>query len=153
VTTVTIQPGGLRAARLARGWTPEQLVDALRSAAALSGMHSITNRPHLLTMVDNWEAGRHVPSWRYIELLTIVYQLEAEALGIIVKQPPAHRSVALYTGPDGARLSDAEIADRRAARDWEAAPLAEVIMAARLGDSHATDALMFAMMQVKWGAA
>jgi transcriptional regulator with XRE-family HTH domain len=140
----------LLAARQARGWSVDQLVSLLTDAASRDGTGRGTwDAWRLARSVRDWENGHGTPGERYVCLLCEVFGATPGELGLRWNLG-AYK--ARHGAPVAARLTDPEIADRRAARDWDAAPLGEVIRAARFGDSGAADALMFAMMQVKWSA-
>jgi transcriptional regulator with XRE-family HTH domain len=64
----------LRAARLARGATQEQIVAALDAVSA-SGSSGVT-----ASMLSGWELGRHVTSPRYRIMLSALFAAPAEVL-------------------------------------------------------------------------
>jgi transcriptional regulator with XRE-family HTH domain len=152
MTAARVLPGALRAARLARGWSVDQLADALRDTGGMLGIR-VTNFTQLRTMVANWEERGYAPSERYVYLLSEVYGAADPAeLGIVIKDPRRYRSlVAAWT--HGARQPAASGTAAGPARNWRAMPLGAVLAAARAGDEDASDALLFASSHARWGAA
>ncbi|WP_062207532.1 RNA polymerase sigma factor [Streptomyces sp. NBRC 109706] len=84
VSVVSVEEPGslLRAARLERGWDVPQLVMRLRQAAFERGWELPSNK-ELRLRVRGWEGGQP-PKSRYLELLTAVYGVSREELGLPV---------------------------------------------------------------------
>jgi hypothetical protein len=145
--------GGLRAARLARGWSVDQLVSLLIDAAAHDGTGRGTwDAWRIERCIRTWEDDHGTPGERYVYLLCEVFGATPAELGL-------RWNLGVYRAKRQAEASRQAEADASAkaafdaSGDWSMVPLWEVVRAARSGDQGAADALAFAEMTALWGAA
>jgi hypothetical protein len=133
----TLVKGGLRAARLARGWSVDQLASLLIDTAAHDGSGRGTwDAWRVARGVRDWEGGCATPGERYVCLLCEVFGME-----------PAELGLRWNLGAYKARQADASPkALTDASGDWNTVPLGAVVRAARTGNQGAADALAFAEM-------
>jgi hypothetical protein len=133
----TVVKGGLRAARLTRGWSVDHLVSLLIDAASRDGSGRGTwDAWRVARSVRDWEDGHGSPGERYVCLLCEVFGME-----------PAELGLRWNLGAYKARQADASPkALTDASGDWNTVPLGAVVRAARTGNQGAADALAFAEM-------
>src|SRR5437870_2334337 len=73
-------PTRLAAARIARGWTQDRLLRAMRACARLDG-HELPDPPTLRVMLSRWENGHHHPAPFYRRLITEALDTTEAELG------------------------------------------------------------------------
>ncbi|QGV78533.1 helix-turn-helix domain-containing protein [Streptomyces ficellus] len=78
----------LQAARVARGWSQAQLMDALEDAAERLGME-LPSRTSLKTQVSMFENGRREPGADYQALFSEVYEATRAELGLALETAPS----------------------------------------------------------------
>jgi transcriptional regulator with XRE-family HTH domain len=76
----------LKAARRARGWTQPRLMNELVRQARAEGF-VLPERESLRIMVSRWENGHALPDSTYGALLSTVYRLDGQTLGMIATPP------------------------------------------------------------------
>jgi transcriptional regulator with XRE-family HTH domain len=80
----------LRAQRLRRAWS---LADVVRELCDLAGRLGERPLGVNVTMVYNWETGRHRPRPPYPRLLCLLYECSAEELGLWERPESASRAL------------------------------------------------------------
>ncbi|MFF1563799.1 hypothetical protein ACFVY1_09765 [Streptomyces sp. NPDC058293] len=78
----------LQAARLARGWTQAELMDAMEDAAERLGIE-LPSRSSLKTQVSMFENGRRPPGPEYQALFCEVYEATRQRLGFELETAPS----------------------------------------------------------------
>ena len=73
----------LKYQRLLRGWSQQDVINALVEHCTRSGAHSVGLT---IAMVSRWENGHHLPSPFYRKHLCELYHLNAAQLGLIEDQ-------------------------------------------------------------------
>ena len=93
----------LRAQRLRRAWS---LADVVRELCALADRLGERPLGVNVTMVYNWETGRHRPRPPYPRLLCLLFECSAEELGLWAE--PTDREAELATVARHGRIRDVE---------------------------------------------
>ncbi|MFI7011690.1 hypothetical protein [Streptomyces sp. NPDC050145] len=78
----------LQAARIARGWSQAELMDAMEDTAARLGIE-LPSRSSLKTQVSMFENGRRVPGPEYQTLFCEVYEETRQRLGFVLESAPS----------------------------------------------------------------
>ncbi|MEU1115081.1 MULTISPECIES: helix-turn-helix transcriptional regulator [unclassified Streptomyces] len=79
----------LQAARLARGWTQADLMDAMEAAAERLGVDLAPSRASLKTQISMFENGRRPPGREYQAVFSEIYQATRVELGLAVETAPS----------------------------------------------------------------
>jgi transcriptional regulator with XRE-family HTH domain len=113
--TTRTGPGGLRAARAARGWSQSQAARELAALAEASGA-PVAGAASLKTLLSRWENGHAVPEPQYRTLLGELYGHTPAELGIA--GPPADPGAAGSPAQLRAALAAAAAVDGTALELW-----------------------------------
>jgi transcriptional regulator with XRE-family HTH domain len=99
----------LRHERLLRGWTLDEVARHLHRLNDLDGAPELGVDAH---MVGRWETGKRKVSLRYVGMLSRLYELPPDELGLLDEMPAVDESPAAST--DALGLVDSDEMERRA---------------------------------------
>lgn len=106
-------PVGLRAARLARGWSQAEAAREIATMARSRGA-PVAAAASLKTLLSRWENGHSLPEQQYRQLLADLYGRSVAELGLAPADPPGPRPAEQLT----AALAAAEAVQRDGVRLW-----------------------------------
>jgi transcriptional regulator with XRE-family HTH domain len=107
----------LSAERVARGWTQQQTVDALR----MQSDRQLPDSDHLLRMWKNWERGKHRPRPEYQRLIATTFgSVSAAIFGPEASEPARRREPELVVASSDSTL---ELVERIRRSDLDRASL------------------------------